>query len=52
MRAGNVFHQSVHTLVDETIPLVSKPPGNSTEFQACAGFFFALKTSEGVQCSS
>jgi len=26
---GNVFHQPVRTLVDETIPCVSEPPGNS-----------------------
>jgi hypothetical protein len=36
LRAGNVFLQPVPTLVEETIPSVSAPPGNSGEFQARA----------------
>jgi hypothetical protein len=28
LRAENVFHPPVRTLVDETIPSVSEPPGN------------------------
>jgi hypothetical protein len=43
MRAGNVFPQSVHTLVEETIPSVSEPPGNSVEFQARAAFLFCVE---------
>jgi len=30
--AGNVFHPSVRTLVEETFPQVSEPPGKSADF--------------------
>jgi hypothetical protein len=39
LRAGNVFQPSGRTLVDETIPQVSEPPGNPAGFQAHAEFF-------------
>jgi len=41
--AGNVFQEPVRTLVGETTPSVSGPPGNSSEFQARAGFFLRAK---------
>jgi hypothetical protein len=41
--AGNMFHQPVRTLVDETILLVSEPPGNPAGFQARADLPTALK---------
>ncbi len=47
MRAGNAFHPPVRTLVDEMIPSVSAPPGNSREFQARAGLFKRVERPEG-----
>jgi hypothetical protein len=35
-RAGNAFLPPVHTLVVETLPIVSEPPGNPAGFQARA----------------
>jgi hypothetical protein len=45
--AGNVFLEPVRTLVEETIPTVSAPPGNSEEFQAHAGFFLCVQKPHG-----
>jgi hypothetical protein len=38
--AGNAFLPPVRTLVEETIPSVSGPPGKSADFQARADSFF------------
>jgi hypothetical protein len=38
LQAGTIFAISSN-LVAITVPLVSTPPGNSTELQAHAGFF-------------
>jgi hypothetical protein len=38
----------VRTLVKETFPLASAPPGKSADFQARAGFISALKDPKGI----
>jgi hypothetical protein len=44
LRAGNAFPQSVRTLMEETFPPVSGPPGNPRGFQARADFAHASKS--------
>jgi hypothetical protein len=43
LRAGSVFLPPGRILVAETVPLVSEPPGNSSELQAHAGFFLRIE---------
>jgi hypothetical protein len=51
--SGERFPKPVRTLVEETIPPVSEPPGKSAGFQARAGLPIALKRREaGFQRSS
>jgi hypothetical protein len=51
MCAGNVFHSSVRTLVDETIPHVREPLGNPAGFQAHEDFSLAVKKHRGFSPS-